>query len=401
MAKFNTEEIRLRKNAKKGTQLCLLMLGSKGTGKSTFLNNLCGRKIFPTLQQKESLQDPSHAHISPTVKVIKETINLDEGNGVTITLDVVLFPGAGDNLDDTKTPALVREYLETQFDHILNEEIQIKRRTRDTDPRPHICLYFIKPTARGLKAIDIEMMKEIGNHVNIIPVLSKVDTLTEEELSFNKHLIMEDIERHGIRLFDFKEDTLGESIMTEDDLDRSYPNIQIQTGPKINHILPFGIACSNEVTDTNGSELSHIIKFEWGQVIVEDVSTSEFMFLKGILLGSHIQDFKDFTNDVLYENHRTRKLLGNKGYANFTAGIISSSNEEVASREGMGFKTDDGGNISPVSNKTTRQGTSVLNKELEEKNRIIEAYQRKISELETMINAKNVKKDIGNLIDTH
>ncbi len=38
----------------------------------------------------------------------------------------------------------------------------------------------------GLKALDIEFMKKLHDKVNIIPVLSKADTMTPEECSHFK-----------------------------------------------------------------------------------------------------------------------------------------------------------------------------------------------------------------------
>lgn len=384
ITKINTEEIRLRKSARKGTQLCLMLLGEKGTGKSTFLNNLCGRTVFPTLQQKESYQDPSHAHISPNLRIVKESVILDEGSGSPIALDIVLFPGAGDNLDDTKNPALVREYLEEQFNKILNEEVQIKRKTMETDPRPHVCFYFLKPTGRALKDYDIKMMLEIGDHVNIIPVLSKVDTLTAEELNHNKELIIKSMDINGINYFDFKDDLLSDTLLSIDETDKKNLNSYLKVGPKLHDMQPFGIACSNDLQETPDGEIQHVLTFEWGQVIVEDIQLSEFIYLKGIILGSHLQEFKDYTNNILYENYRTKTLLekkvnktGGPGEENENSIIkpsISSSlkNKLMVQNEG----------IIHNSNKIGNYETTVLNRELEEKNRIIEAYQRKISQLE-------------------
>jgi septin 7 len=37
-----------------------------------------------------------------------------------------------------------------------------------------------------LKPLDIEFMKQLHDKVNIIPVIAKADTLTEEEIAFFK-----------------------------------------------------------------------------------------------------------------------------------------------------------------------------------------------------------------------
>jgi septin 7 len=38
----------------------------------------------------------------------------------------------------------------------------------------------------GLKPLDMEFMKQLHDKVNIIPVIAKADTLTEEEIAYFK-----------------------------------------------------------------------------------------------------------------------------------------------------------------------------------------------------------------------
>ncbi len=38
----------------------------------------------------------------------------------------------------------------------------------------------------GLKPLDIEFMRQLHDKVNIIPVIGKADTLTEEEVAYFK-----------------------------------------------------------------------------------------------------------------------------------------------------------------------------------------------------------------------
>ncbi|KAK4647066.1 Cell division control protein 11 [Podospora bellae-mahoneyi] len=57
--------IRRKKNVKKGIQFCLMVCGASGTGRTTFVNTLCGK---PVLGHKES-DDPSTAHVEDGVKI--------------------------------------------------------------------------------------------------------------------------------------------------------------------------------------------------------------------------------------------------------------------------------------------------------------------------------------------
>ena len=69
-----------------------------------------------------------------------------------------------------------------------------------------------------LKPLDVEFMKALHNKVNIIPVISKADTLTISEVKRLKKRILEEIVEHGIQIYslpdadddedeDFKEQT--------------------------------------------------------------------------------------------------------------------------------------------------------------------------------------------------
>ncbi|CCO30251.1 Cell division control protein 12 AltName: Full=Septin [Rhizoctonia solani AG-1 IB] len=63
---------------------------------------------------------------------------------------------------------------------------QQPQRDEKTDMRVHACLYFIRPTGHTLKPLDIEIMKRLGTRVNLIPVIAKADTLTQNDLAVFK-----------------------------------------------------------------------------------------------------------------------------------------------------------------------------------------------------------------------
>jgi septin family protein len=50
------------------------------------------------------------------------------------------------------------------------------------DNRIHAVVYFIQPTGHSLKPIDIEVMKKLHTKVNLIPVIAKADTVTDDEI---------------------------------------------------------------------------------------------------------------------------------------------------------------------------------------------------------------------------
>lgn len=342
------------------------------------------------MQDSETLVDVPQS--SPTIKLFTETVQLNEDKSAPITLDIVLFPGCGDQIDNSKTPDQIREYLDDQFDAVLNEELRIKRNRGDLDNRPHVCIYFIRATSRGLGEFDIQIMKELESRVNIIPVLAKADLLTEEELKLNKELVMRDINTHQIRIFDFKDDRLVDSLLEVEDGSSFNSGRQIYPATLINDMLPFSVVCSDdEIISVNGA-VNHTRKYEWGNVIVENGNHSDFIYLKGILLGSHLQELKDVTNEVFYENYRTKMLLDKKVLTEYMPDAVTlDSNEKcgsiVGARRRNAFSVS-AGNHSP--HVTVKSDDSLNCKELEEKNSIIKAYQRRIDALEGILKGTSV-----------
>ena len=117
--------------------------------------------------------------------------------------------------------------IDERFDTYLDQERRVHRQGKDDD-RIHCCLYFIPPTGhayvpvhRGraprprvdprlagfgvgrprLRALDIELMKQVHSKVNLIPIIAKSDTLTREELALFKKRILDDLAFHKIRTF--------------------------------------------------------------------------------------------------------------------------------------------------------------------------------------------------------
>jgi len=281
---------RRKKNVKKGIQFCLMVCGASGTGRTTFVNTLCGK---PVLEHKES-DDPSTAHVEEGVKIEPVTVELEE-EGTRISLTIVDTPGFGDQIDNEASFGEIVGYLERQYDDILAEESRIKRNPRFRDNRVHVLLYFITPTGHGLRELDIELMKRLSPRVNVIPVIGKADSLTPAELAESKKLVMEDIEHYRIPVYNFPYDS------EEDDEDTVEENAELRG------LMPFAIVGSEDVVEVNGRRV-RARQYPWGIVEVDNPRHSDFLAVRSALLHSHLADLKEITHDFLYENYRTEKL---------------------------------------------------------------------------------------------
>ncbi|XP_044175144.1 septin-7-like isoform X1 [Acropora muricata] len=275
-----------RKSVKKGFEFTVMVVGESGLGKSTLLNSLFLTDIY-TPASYPGVEE----RLKKTVAVKPSTVEMKEG-GVRLRLTVVDTPGFGDAVDNTDCWNPVIEYIDSQFEEYLNAESKVYR-TPFPDDRVHCCLYFIAPTGHCLKPLDIEFMKRLHNKVNIVPVIAKADTLTQEECSKFKKKILKEIEENDIGIYKFPE--LG----GEDDEDVAAVSMKDR--------IPFAVVGSNTVLEVNGRRVRARV-YPWGVAEVENVDHCDFVALRNMLIRTHMQDLKDMTNDIHYENYRCGKL---------------------------------------------------------------------------------------------
>ncbi|CAL8097079.1 unnamed protein product [Orchesella dallaii] len=275
-----------RKAVKKGFDFTLMVVGESGLGKSTMINSMFLADIYSS-----EYPGPS-SRIKKTVQVETCKVLLKE-NGVNLTLTIVDTPGFGDSIDNSQCWQPVLDYIENRYEDYLNAESRVNRKAV-LDGRVHSCLYFIAPSGHGMKALDIELMKKLHDKVNIIPVIAKADTLTPEECAHFKKQILNEIAQNKIKIYEF-------------------PDCDDEEENKVNKMMrervPYAVVGSNTVVEVDGKKLRGR-KYPWGTVIVENLEHCDFVALRNMVVRTHLQDLKDVTNNVHYENFRCRKLAG-------------------------------------------------------------------------------------------
>lgn len=286
-----------RKAVKKGFEFTLMVVGESGLGKSTLINSMFLTDIY-----SNEYPGPSQ-RLKKTVAIDTQKVLLKE-KGVNLTLTVVDTPGFGDAVDNSNCWDPVISYVESQYESFLDAETRVNR-VQMPDSRVHACLYFIAPSGHGLKPLDVEFMKRLHDKVNVIPVIAKADTMTPEEVVHFKRQIMNQILQAKIRIYEFPD---------ESDLPMSNGESGRNGGSdKIKERVPFAVVGSNCLIEGEGGKKIRGRKYPWGIVDIENMDHCDFLPLRNTLIRTHLQDLKEVTNNVHYENFRCRKLAGVAG----------------------------------------------------------------------------------------
>ncbi|KAJ3204557.1 hypothetical protein HK099_001090, partial [Clydaea vesicula] len=303
-----------KKSVKKGFQFTLMVVGESGLGKSTLVNTLFNASLYPNKENREPTLD------SPkTVEI--QTISADiEENGVKLKLNVIDTPGFGDFVNNEESWKPILENIESRYDSYLEQESRVNRK-KLVDTRVHACIYFIAPTGHSLKPLDIEFMKRLAHCVNLIPVIAKSDTLTEDEISAFKSRIMEDIAFHKISIY--------QPLTYENDDPET-----LQEHKDIVSKIPFAVVGSDREVDSNGTKVRGR-KYPWGVINVDDESHCDFVKLRQMLVRTHMEELKEHTIEVLYETYRAKKLIasGLTETIHSTANPLSRFEDERAAHE--------------------------------------------------------------------
>nr|KAF6367028.1 hypothetical protein mPipKuh1_015577 [Pipistrellus kuhlii] len=144
-----------------------------------------------------------------------------------------------------------------------------------------------------LRPLDIEFLQRLCRTVNVVPVIARADSLTMEEREDFRRRIQHNLRTHSI-------DVYPQECFDEDINDKIL-------NCKIRERIPFAVV---------GADREHVVngrcvlgrKTKWGIVEVENMKHCEFPLLRDLLIRSHLQDLKDITHNVHYENYRVGRL---------------------------------------------------------------------------------------------
>lgn len=265
-----------------------MVVGESGLGKSTLVDSL-----FLTDLYDETAIPKAVDRIHQTVQIETNTVEIEE-KGIRLRLTVVDTPGFADAVDNTDCWQAVTNYIDQQYETYLQDESGLNRR-HIVDNRVHCCLYFICPHGHGLKPIDITFMRMLHTKVNIVPVIAKADCLTKFEMQRLKRKVLDEIDEHGIKIYSFP------------DCDSEDDEEFVEINQELKGSIPFAVIGSNTITEVRGKQV-RVRQYPWGMAEVENPEHCDFIKLRNMLIRTHMQDLKDVTQEVHYENYRAERL---------------------------------------------------------------------------------------------
>ncbi|XP_017895587.1 PREDICTED: septin-12 isoform X2 [Capra hircus] len=144
-----------------------------------------------------------------------------------------------------------------------------------------------------LRPLDLEFLQRLCRAVNVVPVIARADSLTIEEREAFRHRIQDDLKTHSIEVYPQKsfDEDINDKILNS----------------KIRERIPFAVVGADREHMVNGRCVLGR-KTKWGIIEVENMAHCEFPLLRDLLIRSHLQDLKDITHNVHYENYRIIRL---------------------------------------------------------------------------------------------
>ncbi|KAG8215772.1 Septin-domain-containing protein [Butyriboletus roseoflavus] len=273
--------------AKHGAHFTMMVVNLV-SARPTLVNTLFTTELSPA----KSYTRRHHKQLDKLTEVEIIKAELEEKQ-FKVKLTVIDTPGFGDYVNNRDSWSPIVDFIDDQHEAYMRQEQQPQRGEK-TDLRVHCCLYFIRPTGHTLKPIDIEIMKRLGTRVNLIPVVAKADTITQNDLFLFKQRIREVITAQGIRIYQ-------PPVETDDEAAAEHARMLAEA-------MPFSIIGSTEDVQTPDGRVVKGREYLWGVAEVENENHCDFRKLRSLLIRTHMLDLISTTEELHYENYRQQQM---------------------------------------------------------------------------------------------
>lgn len=269
----NLPNIKYRSLCKTGIDFNIMVAGSHGVGKTSFINGLLGTKIITEIDEEAC--NSMHFQISNFTVVENEF-------STRLTITEVDRIGDFENNMDCWKPVI--KYINDSYqDYLTSEHKSVRSLIRDR--RIHICFYCIEPLDNFIRQADVMAMQEISKYCNLVPVVCKSDLLDEYQIQRAFDFLRETFESHNISIFEEDNPTRG----------------------NITNFIPPFFVISPKMTE---SGINYVREYPWGQLSLQNMRSNDLFRLREQL----------FNHNLIYLIERTEEY-----YDRYRASVLSFS----------------------------------------------------------------------------
>jgi len=262
--------------------LNIMVAGLSGLGKTTTCNSLLESwwEDTTTTISKEEKKKKKTTITTVSVDPSRHFERYDQKANTIFRIRIIDTPGFGNCVNHHYSVRPIRNYIEQCRNRRFKKEMSNNKEddTHD-DSLVHVCLYFLSPGR--LLEIDKHFLQTIQQQLTIVPIISKSDTMTDDEIAVYRSELRDTFLRERIRVYDF--DTIDDTTKT------TTTTITKRRGRRSGEIMA--------IISRDGS-------YPWGK---SSPSHSDLQLIRDLLLSKHTERFLESAARH-YTDYRTKRI---------------------------------------------------------------------------------------------
>lgn len=190
----------------RGIKFNILICGQRGVGKTTILEKLFNIDLSINKEYSNYKEEIELRYNNSSNNIDNSIIN----NGIIIKLGITEISNFDNNKINNSFSwiSIINEINKHNIQYYKERQRLHRNRKPSQDKKIHVCLYVMEPNQ--ISAIDITTMKMVGQIITMIPIINKIDIISNtEELNRIKDKMQ--------RLFKIYDITSFQNISSEND----------------------------------------------------------------------------------------------------------------------------------------------------------------------------------------
>lgn len=241
-------------------ELNLMLIGPAGCGKSTLINSLCCREVLSPIRQRF----PGGFDVC----AMKEYSTAWSEGGVELELSLTEVLGYGEAQGEAFKALLehVVHVLRLPLEEQLRKEYakMIKPFAVQTKTF-HAVLFFLNPANPSISTKDKELLVAVKDLAVVIPIITKADCYTEEELRERKYQVRRALDSLDIPSMPFRGDSYYQEFIE-----------------RMETAFPLAIVGSS-LAEASSDGTKRVRTYPWGRVDIDDEAISDLTLLQDLL----------------------------------------------------------------------------------------------------------------------